>query len=138
MPSEFRFLVMCLFPTREGGEIKLNGVINDLSIPADAFPALIDMYAVVGVVLREPMWGKSLDLMAWRIGPTGQREKLDGYVGKPLILPREKGAVCCPFKITVPLSMTGVYGFDLFDREGLFGPAVTLLATYLYGVHGVA
>lgn len=93
------------------------------------------MKAVVGAVIRDAMWGKSLDLMAWQLGNNGQRETLVKYRGTPLVIPEMRGAITLPYDVTVPIWWTpGIYGFDLFDREGAFGEAESLLATYLYAV----
>jgi hypothetical protein len=51
-------------------------------------------------------------------------------------MPRENGPVVLPYPVSVPITTPGVYGFDLFDRKGIFGNREALLATYLYGVGG--
>lgn len=131
--DEFRFLVICELPTDEDGYVSLQGVLNDIRVAR--LPVEITMSAVVGAVLRDPMWGKRLDLMAWRFGKTGERQPIPGYAGTPLFLPREGvGAAVLPYPITVPIPERGIYGFELFDREGAFGTAERLLATYLYSV----
>lgn len=134
MPCEFRFLVMCLTPTKRDGVVTLSEVVNTLYVPKSSLPTDIRMHAVVGAVLRSPMWGKNLDLMAWQLGNKGERETLVKYRGTPLILPREVGAVCLPYRVSVPIWTPGIYGFDLFDRDGAFGEKERLLATYLYAV----
>lgn len=91
MPCEFRFLVMCLTPTKRDGVVTLSEVVNTLYVPKSSLPTDIRMHAVVGAVLRSPMWGKNLDLMAWQLGNKGERETLVKYRGTPLILPREVG-----------------------------------------------
>lgn len=138
MFNEFRFLVMCRFPSKDGGKVILEDIINNIVVPK--FPATIEMFAVVGAIVRPELQGKRLDLMAWQVGMDGSgRQKLDGYVGTPLIIEQgAKGAVCMPYPIKVPVSKPGIYGFDLFDREGAFGKPASLLATYLYAVDGGA
>lgn len=39
-----------------------------------------------------------------------------------------------PYPITIPATSSGIYGFDLFDRDGAFGQPRSLLATYLYSI----
>lgn len=134
MPDEFRFLLLCLSPQKVGDVVTLGGIVND--IRADDLPTDIALYAVVGAILRPPHWGKSLDLMAWQLGNKGERETLVKYVGTPLIMPEEAGPVVLPYRINVPIWTPGIYGFDLFDRDGIFGEKEGLLATYLYSVSG--
>lgn len=134
MPSEFRFLVFCREPIKENEGVTLRHVVDTISLSEKNFPSDVQLYAVVGAVLREPMWGKPLDLMAWQLGNTGERETLVKYRGTPLILPEAVGAVCLPYAITVPAWTPGIYGFDLFDRDGVFGTRELLLATYLFAV----
>jgi len=45
--------------------------------------------------------------------------------------------VCLPYQINVPIWTPGIYGFDLFDRDGVFGEKESLLATYLYAVDAI-
>jgi len=137
MPMEFRFLVICLSPVKGNGIVTLEHVVNTLQVPKASLPTDIGMCAVVGAVLRPPMWGHSLDLMAWQLGNKGERETLVKYRGTPLILPEEVGAVCLPYQVNVPIWTPGIYGFDLFDRDGVFGEKESLLATYLYAVDGI-
>lgn len=134
LPCEFRFLVICLHPEKENGMVTLQGVLSNIALPESWFPGDLKVFAVVGAVLREPIWGKVLDLRAWQLGHDGQRETLVGYRGTPLILPQEEGATCCPYPIAVPITCPGIYGFDLFDRDGVFIEKEGLLATYLYAV----
>lgn len=44
------------------------------------------------------------------------------------------GPAVLPYSLTVPVRSTGIHGFDLFDREGVFGPSERLLATYMYSI----
>lgn len=134
MEFDFRFLVMCRTPVNQDGVISLHDVVNTIYLPEDAFPADVKMYAVVGAVLTRAMKGKHLDLMAWQLDKKGARETLVKYRGTPLILPEQIGAVCLPYAINVPALTPGLYGFDLFDRDGAFGQREKLLATYLYGI----
>ncbi len=78
LPCEFRFLVVCLHPEKDDGGVTLQGVLSTIALPDSWFPGDLKVYAVVGAVLREPMWGKALDLMAWQFGRHGQRETLVG------------------------------------------------------------
>ena len=138
MPAQFRFLVMCQFPVTDlHARVSLAHIVDTIHVPDSEFPCALDMCAAIGVVLRDSMGGRRLDLMAWRLGKTGDLEKLDGYVGTPLFLPKITGAATIPYQIKVPLSGPGVYGFNLFDREGTFGKKEGLLATYLYGVSAI-
>jgi len=134
MPSEFRFLVMCTEPTPRDGAIDLKGVVNTVHLRAEDFPTDLKMFAIVSAIVGKPMWGKSLDLMAWQLDNKGARATLVKYRGTPLIIPEAYGPLCMPYEITVPIWSSGVYGFDLFDRDGVFGKPKGLLATYLYGV----
>lgn len=134
MPSEFRFLIICQQPEQTDGGVNLKQVVDTIRLPEREFPCDLKVFAVIGAVLRESMWGKPLDLMAWQLGNTGERETLVKYRGTPLILPEEIGAVTLPYAITVPVWTPGIYGFDLFDRDGIFGAPERLLATYLYAV----
>lgn len=136
MPHEFRFLVLCREPINDGGVVTLRDVVSTISLSEGLLPCDIDLFAVVGAVLRDPMWGKPLDLMAWQLGNKGERETLVKYRGTPLILPEQRGAVVLPYKVKVPVWTSGIYGFDLFDREGAFGKTESVLATYLYAVDG--
>ena len=72
--------------------------------------------------------------MAWQLGNKGERETLVKYRGTPLEIPEEKGPSVAPYKISVPIWTPGIYGVELFDREGAFGPKEALLATYMYSV----
>jgi hypothetical protein len=125
---------MCRHPINEGGFVTLEQVVDTIRMHESAFHCDVSMIAVVGAVLRRPMWGKSLDLMAWQLGKTGERETLVQYRGTPLILPESVGAVCLPYPIVVPAWNPGIYGFELFDRDGCFGTREHLLATYLYAI----
>jgi len=134
MPSEFRFLVMCLQPMNIQGIISIGGVVNTLAFQRSQLPFRQPMWAMLGLILRRGMEGKHLDLMAFRLDRDGKPVSLEGFAGKPLILPNEVGAVTLPGEVQVPLTDQGVHGFYLFDRDGAFGPKADLLATYLYGV----
>lgn len=131
MPSEFRFLVMCLGATQtlDDRHVTLSGIVNELECRADE---RVELGAMVGVVLRPPMKGKSLDLMVWKLDKKGEPDRLPDYVGTPLILPHGLGPSVLPYSIKVPIRETGIYGFYLFDRDGVFGEARKLLATYMF------
>jgi len=79
VPSEFRFLVLCREPIKEDEGVTLRNVVDTISLHEQDFPCDVQLHAVVGAVLREPMWGKPLDLMAWQLGNTGERETLVKY-----------------------------------------------------------
>jgi hypothetical protein len=136
--QEFRFLLLCRDRSKdEKGAVTLHDVVNTIVVPNDSFPVDIEMFAMVGAIVMKQMWGKSLDLMAWQLGRGGEREPLVMYRGTPLIVPEEIGATVLPYRLKVPITTPGFYGFDLFDREGIFGKPEELLATYIYGVKGV-
>lgn len=135
MPAQFRFLVMCRFPVVDhDSRVSLAHIVDTIHLPDREYPCVLELCAGIGAVLVESMEGKALDLMAWRLNKAGEREKLDGYVGTPLLLPKGIGAVTLPYQIKVPVKEAGIYGFDLFDRDGVFGKRAGVLATYLYGV----
>jgi hypothetical protein len=92
----------------------------------------VELAAIVGAILLPEMKGKSLDLMAFRLGKNGEPLSLDGYAGTPLILPKNTGPVVLPYEIKIPIRESGIYGFYLFDRDGVFAPKTDLLATYMY------
>ena len=136
MPSEFRFLLICLGATQrlEDGLVTLSGVVNTLVVAA---AEVVELAAVLGLILRPEMSGKRLDLMAWKLDAHGKRTPIPGYAGTPLILPRGLGPHVLPYSVVprIPPKWTpGVYGFELFDRDAVFGPQETLLATYMFGV----
>jgi hypothetical protein len=134
MPSEFRFLLICLSASRreDDGHITLSGIVNTVDA---TIAKRLELAAVIGLVLRPEMQGKRLDLMAWRLGKSGERLPLPGYAGTPLILPQGLGPDVLPFQIAVPIQSKGIYGFELFDREGAFGPQEQLLATYIFAAN---
>lgn len=131
LPSEFRFMVICQSASRReaDGLISLFGVVDDIATIASE---RTELAAVVGAVLRPEVQGKRLDLMAWKFGRTGERTPLPGHAGTPLVLPRGLGPTVLPYQISLPIPATGIYGFELFDREGAFGPTEALLATYMF------
>ena len=133
MPSEFRFLLICLGATHRLDDdlISLSGIVNFLECSAND---RTDLAAIVGVCLRPEMKDKSLDLMAWRLDRTGERQRIPEYAGTPLILPDSVGPAVLPYSISLPTPSSGIYGFELFDRDGAFGPPEALLSTYMFGV----
>jgi hypothetical protein len=134
---DFRFLMFCESALYgDDGSVSARGIIKDLRMKRGESAELI---AILSVIMIPQHWGKRLDLMAWRLGRNGEREKLEGgYVGTPLILPREKGPIVNPCKITIPpQSTSGIFGFDLFDPGGVFYKETKLLATYVYGIEVV-
>jgi hypothetical protein len=126
-------LVICLGASQRLDDrlVNLTGIVNELETTANE---PLELAAIVGVVLRPDMQGKHLDLMAWKLGRNGEPQKLDGYVGTPLILPKGLGPIVLPYSVRVPICEDGVYGFYLYDREGAFGSPEELLATYMYSV----
>jgi len=135
MPSAFRFLVICLAASyREAdGLVSLSGIVNTLQLQADEEVALT---AVVSVILTPDMAGKSLDLMFWRLGRNGEPQRVPAFAGIPLILPATApGPQVLPLPLrTLPTLEAGLYGYYLFDRDGIFGPPEALLATYTFGI----
>jgi len=65
---------MCRSPKWDDGVVILSDVVNTLRVAHTSIPADVKMYAVVGAVIRAPMWDKPLDLMAWQLGNNGERE----------------------------------------------------------------
>ncbi len=133
MPSNFRFLVICRRAIRnvDNQRITFEGVVNDLTLMNNEG---IELVAAIGAVLLPVMEGKRLDLMAWKLARDGERQPIPGYAGTPLILPRGIGALVAPYSIKVPVKETGIFGFDLFDPDGVFGQPEGLLATYMFSV----
>jgi hypothetical protein len=131
MPDEFRFLVICRAASLQLDEpiVNLTDVVNHLEVEPGESTGLI---AAVGCVLRPEMEGKHLDLMAWRLGKNGEPERFADYVGTPLILPEQTGPAILPLEIALPITERGIYGFYLFDREGVFASPESLLATYMF------
>lgn len=131
--SEFRFFVLCETATWRKGDdaIDLRGVINRYRLQKAGSVSLV---AVVGLILRPEMEGKRLDLIAWQLDRRLERTRIDAYVGVPLILPAQKGPAVLPHELTLPIHARGLYGCDLFDRDGTFAAPETLLATYLFSV----
>lgn len=134
MPNEFRFMLVCLGALQrlDDGHVTLNGIVNDI---AGSTSERTELAIIIGAILRPPMKDKPLDLMAWMLDKTGEREAIPGYAGTPLILPNGKGPDVLPYSIKLPTPRSGIYGFELFDRDGAFGPKEELLATYMFGVH---
>ena len=133
MPNAFRFFLIC-HGVESGPNITnatLRGVVNSIvGLKHEATPLL----AVVGAVVAPAMKGKPLDMMVWQLDKNGERQRLPGYVGTPLILPDVLGAQVMPFHFALPTPKSGVYGADLFDRLGAFGERETLLATFMFAV----
>ena len=131
MPNEFRFLLICQGASQRTSDrlVTLTGIVNEITTTASERTKLL---AVVGLILRPELAGKRLDLMAWKLGKKGERLALDGYAGTPLILPNGLGPQVLPCELAVPITADGIYGFEMFDRDGAFGPKENLLATYLF------
>jgi hypothetical protein len=134
LPSAFRFLVLCEHASQRQVDsyVTLKGVVSELvRVPGES----IDLQAVVGVVLVPEIAGNHLDLLLWQLDKTGKPQPVPGYAGQHLELPDGVGAHALPFELrTLPITVTGIYGFYLFDRDGAFGPPSQLLATYMFGV----
>ncbi len=133
VPSAFRFLVICQGASMRADDrlVTLTGVVNELSAaPGEQ----LELAAVIGLILAPQMKGKSLDLMAWRLDRSGTRQPIPGYAGTPLILPDGLGPSVAPYAIRLPATSTSIHGFDLFDRDGVFGSPEQLLATYMLGL----
>lgn len=136
MPSEFRFLLICLGATQRLDDrlITLSGIVNELTATRGE---AIELAAIVGAILQPEMKDKRLDLMAWRLGQAGKRVPIPGYAGTPLILPEGLGPLVLPYAVTLrsqPTLVSGIYGFELFDRDGAFASPETLLATYMFSL----
>ena len=135
MPDEFRFMLICLRASHrlDDQAVTLSGIVNTLVGRSDEPTELL---AMLGVILRPPMRGKRLDLMAWRLGNNGERLTIGDYVGTQMTLPDEPllGPQVLPCEILLPTPGRGIYGFELFDGEGAFGTPERLLATYIFGV----
>jgi hypothetical protein len=134
MPNEFRFFLLCHGVESEQnvpGAV-LRGVINSV-VQIDSEPT--PLFAVVGAVIVPAMKQKSLDMMVWRLDRSGQRQTLPGFVGMPLILPNALGPQVMPYQFALPTPTPGIYGAELFDRDGTFGKRQALLATFMFGVN---
>ena len=131
MPNEFRFFLLCLSATSGPGApiADLSGVVNHF--PADDEP--IELSAVVGGIFWPEMKGKHLDLMFWTLDKNHERQTVDGFVGRPLILPELFGPNVAPFPLKLPSLPKGTYGCELLDRDGAFGDSGSLIATYMFG-----
>jgi hypothetical protein len=81
MPSNFRFLVICRSVGNELGMVSIGHVVDTIEISEGGFPCTIELYAVFGLVLGEPIWGKELHLMAWRFDMEKGRTTINGYAG---------------------------------------------------------
>lgn len=134
MPNAFRFFLLC------------HGVESDQNVPAAMLRGVVNtivqlsgestpLFSVVGAVLDPAMSRKSLDMMVWRLDRNGERQTLQGYVGTPLILPQALGPQVMQYSFSLPTPTKGIYGAELFDRDGAFGKPKSLLATYMFGVH---
>jgi len=132
---EFRFLAVC-----ESAQIKKGGINASLidivnNLVFTSFPCDKTLYAVVSLISTPDKWGKPLDLMRWQLGKDGNRHALPGGSGTPLVIPNETyGACCIPYSIEIPFHAPGFYGFDLFDRDGVFGEKENLLSSFLFSV----
>lgn len=124
MPPPFRFFLLC----RDVSGTDLSDVINRVETSDGA----TQIVAVVGAVIAPAMKGKCLDLMFWKLGKGGELESHADYVGTPLILPEGIGPQVMPFDVHLPPLQRGIYGFDLFDRDGALGDPQERLATYLF------
>lgn len=129
--SEFRFLAICEGVSQgpEENGVTLRDVVNTLKTTGER-PT--ELTAAIGPVLHPEWQAKCLDLMAWRLGKSGQREKIPDYAGSPPILPEGRGPKVLPYQVRFCIPATGYYGFELFDRDGIFGTREALLATYVY------
>lgn len=134
MPNEFRFFLLCHGVESDEnvpGAI-LRGVINSIvQLDSESTP----LFAVVGAVVVPAMKQKALDMMVWKLDRSGQRQKVPGFVGMPLILPDSLGPQVMPYRFELPTPAKGIYGAELFDRDGAFGKPQSLLATFMFGVH---
>jgi hypothetical protein len=110
----------------------LRGVLNNLIV--ESFPAPSRLIVAVGTVLTPDHWGRRLDLMTWRLGSNGDRLPIPGHAGCPIYCPRVTGPSVHSHSIDLTFSERGIYGFELFDRDGAFGKSEALLATYIFGV----
>lgn len=130
---DFRFLIICQSASARLDEplITLHGVLNEMRGSATE---RTELAVVVGAILAPALAGKHLDLMAYVLDKSGKRQPIPGYAGTPLILPAALGPVVLPYSIALPTPHPGIYGFDLFDRDGAFGPPESHLATYRFGV----
>ncbi len=130
MPNAFRFFLICHGVESGPGVTAavLRGVINSIvALPTEP----TRLIATVGAVVAPEMQAKHLDMMVWTLDRTGERQPLPGYAGTPLILPNLLGAQVMPFPFELPTPAKGIYGADLFDRDGAFAKPEKLLATLL-------
>ena len=134
MPHEFRFLLICNGASNrlEDRQVNLHGIVNDID---GSSRERTELTAIIGLILMPEMEGKSLDLMCWMLDNKGERERIPEYAGTPMILPNGTGPVVLPCPIELPTPRSGIYGFELFDRDGIFGPPEELIATYMFGVN---
>lgn len=135
LPDPFSFLVICqdVKQDPECGSC-IFGIVGNVLV--EAFPTTLHLYMVVGAAFIPENSGKRLDLMAFRIGSKGERQRLPGgYVGTQMkVPPGASGAAAAPMPISVPVDREGIYGFELFDTDGCFGPKERQLATCTYSV----
>ena len=133
MPNEFRFFLLChgVESVEHVPGAVLRGVVNSIvQLENEATP----LFAVVGAIVAPSMSNKALDMMVWRLDRTGERQTIPGYVGTPLILPKCLGPQVMQYSFALPTPTKGIYGAELFDRDGAFGKREALLATYMFGV----
>jgi hypothetical protein len=135
MQNEFRFFLLAEGASMrpEDGSVDLTGIVDTLTIEPNSE---IDLKAIVSAVLVPDMHGRSLDMMFWRYAEgTTDLEKVPGFVGRPLILPKATGPKVMPFDMgRVAIDRRGFYGCHLWDHDGIFGEPEKLLATYLFGI----
>jgi len=134
MVSAFRYLIACREVEDNGGLFSLRDIADTIYLPRTDFPCDIELSAVVGMFMERTAWNKSLELLSWIMGEHEGEQVALAHANTKLVLPNIEGFTLIAFKIQVPISSRGTYGFDLMDRDGVFGASEEPVATFTYGV----
>lgn len=130
-----RYFVVCRksMDGREGPTLIY--ALDEMVLRSDEMPSDQPITIVAGLALTESDMGKSFGVRSW-----ARRDgMIVGLLSDFVKIPRQQDrpfAVAWPWKI--PIAEPGLYGVDLIDRDGLFGPRGTLLARQQFGVYSPA
>jgi hypothetical protein len=104
----------------EAGPV-LENIFDTVIVEDGTMPFDLKCNVVVGCVMVPEMYGTKLDAIAWKLNDRMERETLPGWVGTKLTLGDSAGPQVLPFLLTMPVTTSGYYGFDLWDPLGVFG-----------------
>lgn len=134
--SHFRYFVLCRdVQGIASGATTLVDVLDTLHIDPAAFPAQVQLRAVVGIAAL-PNVDLSLDFLPFRLSDEGQMQKVPGSPQFSAVLERPRDMCSADFRWTMRLPEPGVYGVLLGDPGGSFGPSRRVLAEYRFRVNG--